>query len=48
MFGDFEHGDASYQKLSDINALIPRLDEALEWYNNENNPMNLVFFGDCI
>jgi dynein heavy chain len=28
--------------------LIPTLDEALELYNAENSPMNLVFFGDCI
>jgi dynein heavy chain len=35
-------------KLSDTNKLIPKLDEALEMYNADNTPMNLVFFTDCI
>jgi dynein heavy chain len=48
LFGDFELGDKQYLKLSDINILIPRLDECLEMYNADNNPMNLVFFSDCI
>lgn len=37
-----------YNKLSEINVLIPRLDTFLEMYNADNPPMNLVFFGDCI
>ena len=28
--------------------LIPKLDEALEMYNQDNSRMNLVFFSDCI
>jgi len=50
LFGDYESNAAEkkYLKLSDINVLIPTLDEALELYNAENSPMNLVFFGDCI
>lgn len=48
LFGDFETGDKQYVKLSDINVLIPRLNEHLEFYNSENPPMNLVFFSDCI
>lgn len=37
-----------YNKLSEVNALIPRLDTFLEMYNADNSPMNLVFFSDCI
>jgi len=48
LFGDYESPDKAYIKLSEVNALIPRLDQLLELYNNENAPMNLVFFGDCI
>jgi hypothetical protein len=48
LFGDYESNDKSYLKLSDVNALIPRLDECLELYNADNAPMSLVFFGDCI
>lgn len=48
LFGDFEHGDKLYVKLSETNVLIPKLDEILEMYNADNTPMNLVFFGDCI
>lgn len=48
LFGDYESNDKSYLKLSDVNALIPRLDECLELYNADNSPMSLVFFGDCI
>jgi dynein heavy chain, axonemal len=48
LFGDYESADRAYIKLSEINALIPRLDQCLEMYNADNAPMNLVFFGDCI
>jgi dynein heavy chain len=48
LFGDYESNDKSYLKLSEVNALIPRLDECLELYNADNAPMSLVFFGDCI
>lgn len=48
LFGDYESADKAYIKLSEINALIPRLDQCLEMYNADNAPMNLVFFGDCI
>lgn len=48
LFGDYETSDKQYLKLSEVNALIPRLDQCLEMYNADNNPMNLVFFGDCI
>ena len=48
LFGDYESGDRHYLKLSEVNALIPRLDQYLELYNADNSPMNLVFFGDCI
>ena len=50
MFGDYESNKIpkEYMKLNEINVLIPTLDEALELYNAENSPMNLVFFGDCI
>jgi hypothetical protein len=47
MFGDIE-GDKLYIKLGEANSLIPRLEEWLEMYNQENTRMNLVFFGDCI
>ena len=50
MFGDYESNKIpkEYFKLNEINVLIPTLDEALELYNAENSPMNLVFFADCI
>ena len=48
LFGDYESGNRDYMKLSDVNALIPRLDQYLELYNADNSPMNLVFFSDCI
>ena len=48
LFGDVENADKQYLKLSETNVLIPRLDEALEMYNSDNPPMNLVFFSDCI
>jgi len=48
LFGDYESPDKQYLKLSEVNALIPRLDQYLELYNADNSPMNLVFFGDCI
>ncbi len=48
LFGDFETGDMQYLKLGETNVLIPRLDEHLSLYNNENPEMNLVFFSDCI
>jgi hypothetical protein len=33
IFGDFESGERNYVKLSESNALIPRLDELLGVYN---------------
>lgn len=48
LFGDYENAARDYLKLSEITALIPRLDQSLELYNADNAPMNLVFFGDCI
>jgi len=48
LFGDYEDAGRAYLKLSEVNALIPRLDQCLELYNADNSPMNLVFFGDCI
>jgi dynein heavy chain len=48
LFGNYENSARQYNKLSEINALIPRLDTFLELYNADNSPMNLVFFGDCI
>lgn len=48
LFGDYETSDKQYLKLAEVNALIPRLDQCLEMYNVDQNPMNLVFFGDCI
>jgi dynein heavy chain len=38
-----------YIKLSEINELMPRLEDLLLGYNSEADaPMNLVFFEDCI
>mmetsp|Transcript_11708 Transcript_11708/g.17809 ORF Transcript_11708/g.17809 Transcript_11708/m.17809 type:complete len:100 (+) Transcript_11708:2357-2656(+) len=37
LFGDFESPERHYLKLSDINALIPRLEEYLMLYNSENS-----------
>jgi dynein heavy chain len=51
LFGDYEtEGPAPrpYLKLSDTNALIPKLDGWLEQHNVDQQPMNLVFFDDCI
>jgi len=48
LFGNFESPAREYGKLSEVNALIPRLNSFLEVYNADNAPMNLVFFGDCI
>ena len=48
LFGDFEHPEKLYVKLSASADLIPRLNEQLELYNLNNQPMNLVFFDDCI
>jgi len=49
LFGSYEVvGGEQYLKLSEVNALIPRLDQYLELYNADNAPMNLVFFDDCI
>jgi dynein heavy chain len=48
LFGDYEAADRAYLELSEINTLIPRLDQYLELYNADNTAMNLVFFGDCI
>jgi dynein heavy chain len=48
LFGNYETAAGHYNKLSDVNTLIPRLDQALEIYNADNSPMNLVFFSDCI
>lgn len=48
LFGDYEDAGRQYLKLSEVNALIPRLDQYLELYNSDNAPMNLVFFDDCI
>jgi len=48
LFGKFEDNSGNYKRLSEINALIPRLDIQLDLYNSENSPMNLVFFSDCI
>ena len=48
MFGDFENPSKAYLKLSEVTTLIPRLDQALDLYNSDNSPMNLVFFSDCI
>lgn len=48
LFGDYE-GNEGYMKLSEINVLIPRLNECIELYNATNpSQMNLVFFSDCI
>ena len=49
LFGHFEN-EGQYIKLSETNKLIPRLDERLELYNSDSRvqPMNLVFFNDCI
>lgn len=48
MFGDCENSAQDYIKLSEANALIPRLENALDMHNAESSPMNLVFFSDCI
>jgi dynein heavy chain len=48
LFGNYENAARQYNRLSEVNALIPRLDTFLELYNADNSPMNLVFFGDCI
>lgn len=48
LYGNYETAARHYNKLSDVNTLIPRLDQTLEIYNSENSPMNLVFFSDCI
>ena len=49
LLGSYEVvGGEQYLKLSEVNALIPRLDQYLELYNADNAPMNLVFFDDCI
>lgn len=48
LFGDYEDAGRQYLKLSEVNALIPRLDQYLDLYNGDNSPMNLVFFDDCI
>lgn len=48
LFGNYETAARHYNKLSDVNTLIPRLDQTLEIYNSDNSPMNLVFFSDCI
>ena len=48
IFGDFEHPEKIYVKLSPSTDLIPKLNEQLELYNLQNQPMNLVFFDDCI
>jgi len=49
LFGHYEYGDNKYLKLSEPNALIPKLEDYLESYNASNhNQMNLIFFSDCI
>jgi dynein heavy chain len=48
LFGDYENAQGHYVKLSDVQTLIPRLENALDMHNSENSPMNLVFFEDCI
>jgi len=53
LFGDYESDSPDpatrpYLKLSEIAALIPKLDGWLEQYNAVYAPMSLVFFGDCI
>ena len=48
IFGDFEHPDKLYVKLSASAELIPKLNDQLDLYNLNNQPMNLVFFDDCI
>lgn len=48
LYGNYENAARMYNKLSEVNALIPRLDTFLEMYNADNSPMNLVFFSDCI
>lgn len=48
IFGDFESGDGRYQKLGSLQEIIPRLNDMLMLYNQQNTPMDLVFFGDCI
>lgn len=48
IFGDFEHPDKLYVKLGASSDLIPKLNDQLDLYNLNNQPMNLVFFDDCI
>lgn len=48
IFGDFENIERKYIKLSESQQLLPCLDQLLSIYNSEGNPMNLVFFDDCI
>jgi len=50
LFAHFSNDENEYQEISDINAIIPKLNEQLEWYNSMNtgNMMNIVFFKDCI
>ena len=44
VFGDFESGEARYQKLGEVQDLLPRLTDLLKYYNMQNAPMDLVFF----
>ena len=48
LFGTFESPDGRYKKLSPAADLMVRLQVLLANYNNDNSPMDLVFFEDCI
>lgn len=48
LFGTFESPDGRYKKLSPAADLMGRLQVLLDTYNDNNSPMDLVFFEDCI
>eukprot|EP01022_Parablepharisma_sp_SALTPOND_P014052 TRINITY_DN188_c0_g2_i1.p1 TRINITY_DN188_c0_g2~~TRINITY_DN188_c0_g2_i1.p1 ORF type:complete len:4549 (-),score=684.34 TRINITY_DN188_c0_g2_i1:241-13887(-) len=50
LFAHFGNDESEYQEVTDVNAIIPKLNDQLEWYNSMNtgNMMNIVFFKDCI
>ena len=50
LYAHFGNDENEYQEITDLNDVISKLNEQLEFYNSMNtgNMMNLVFFKDCI
>lgn len=50
LFGDFidkENDFKVYKEIEDLQKLTTVLEETLDDYNNEHQPMNLIMFSDC-